>query len=61
MSIWYYRLDTVEEVGQPEMWLKAQPNLGKTVSYETYQQEVERAENSPSIIEVLFLFSKLLE
>lgn len=48
VSIWYYRLDTVEEVGQPEMWLKAQPNLGKTVSYETYQQEVERAENSPS-------------
>lgn len=48
VSIWYYRLDRVEEVGDPAMWKKANPNLGKTVSYETYQTEVERAENSPS-------------
>ena len=48
MSIWYYKLDSIEEVGQPEMWLKANPNLGKTVSYETYQLDVERAEKSPS-------------
>ena len=48
VSIWYYKLDTIEEVGQPEMWLKANPNLGKTVSYETYQLDVERAENAPA-------------
>lgn len=47
VSIWYYKLDSIEEVGQPEMWLKANPNLGKTVSYETYQLDVERAEKSP--------------
>ena len=48
VSIWYYKLDSIEEVGQTEMWLKANPNLGKTVSYETYQLDVERAEKSPS-------------
>lgn len=47
-SIWYYKLDNVSEVGNPEMWLKANPNLGKTVTYETYQLEVERAEKAPS-------------
>lgn len=48
VSIWWYKLDDLEEVGMPEMWVKANPNLGKTVLYETYQQEVERAENVPS-------------
>lgn len=48
VSIWYYRLDSIDEVGDPEMWIKANPNLGKTVSYETYQLEVERAEQSPA-------------
>ena len=48
VSIWYYKLDDIDEVGNPEMWLKAQPNLGKTVSYETYQLEVERAEKVPA-------------
>lgn len=48
VSIWYYKLDSIDEVGQPEMWLKANPNLGKTVTYETYQLDVERAEKSPS-------------
>lgn len=48
VSIWYYKLDDVNEVALPEMWVKAQPNLGKTVSYETYQLEVERAENVPA-------------
>lgn len=47
-SIWWYKLDSVDEVGSPDMWLKANPNLGKTVSYETYQTEVERAENAPA-------------
>lgn len=47
-SIWYYRLDNVEEVGDPNMWMKAQPNIGATVSYETYQRDVARAENVPS-------------
>ena len=47
-SIWWYKLDSVDEVGQPEMWLKANPNLGKTVSYDTYQRDVERAENAPA-------------
>ena len=48
VSVWYYKLDSIDEVGQPEMWLKAQPNLGKTVSYETYQLDVERAEKAPA-------------
>lgn len=48
VSIWYYKLDSVDEVAHPEMWLKANPNLGKTVTYETYQLEVERAEKAPS-------------
>lgn len=48
VSIWYYKLDSVGEVSQPEMWIKANPNLGKTVSYETYQLDVERAEKVPS-------------
>jgi phage terminase large subunit-like protein len=48
VSIWYYKLDDISEVGDPEMWLKANPNLGKTVSYETYQLDVERAENAPA-------------
>lgn len=47
-SIWYYRLDAIEEVGQPEMWPKANPNLGATVTYETYQLDVERAEKAPA-------------
>lgn len=47
-SIWYYRLDEVEEVADPSMWVKAQPNIGKTVSYETYHRDVERAENAPA-------------
>lgn len=47
-SIWWYKLDTIEEVGKPEMWLKANPNLGKTVSYETYQLDVEKAEHNPA-------------
>ncbi len=48
VSIWYYRLDDIEEVANPNMWQKAQPNIGKTVSYETYQRDVERAEKAPS-------------
>lgn len=47
-SIWWYKLDSVDEVGNPEMWLKANPNLGKTVTYETYQLDVDRAENAPA-------------
>lgn len=47
-SIWWYKLDSVDEVADPDMWLKANPNLGKTVSYETYQRDVERAENAPA-------------
>lgn len=47
-SIWWYKLDSIEEVGRPEMWLKANPNLGKTVTYETYQLDVERAEKAPA-------------
>ena len=46
-SIWYYRLDSVEEVGDPDMWPKANPNLPITVSYETIQLDVERAEKAP--------------
>lgn len=48
VSIWYYKLDDIKEVNDPSMWVKANPNLGKTVSYETYQLEVERAENAPA-------------
>ena len=48
VSIWYYKLDDVKEVAHPEMWMKAQPNIGKTVSYETYQLDVERAEKNPA-------------
>lgn len=48
VSIWWYKMDSVDEVGHPELWLKANPNLGKTVSYETYQLDVERAENAPA-------------
>ena len=48
VSIWYYKLDDVKEVADPAMWMKAQPNIGKTVSYETYQLDVERAEKNPS-------------
>lgn len=48
VSIWWYKLDSIEEVGQPEMWPKANPNLDHTVPYETYQSEVERAENVPA-------------
>ena len=48
-SIWWYKLDSIDEVADPSMWLKANPNLGHTVSYETYQLEVEKAENNPAI------------
>ena len=48
VSIWYYRLDNIDEVGDPSKWIKAQPNLGKTVTYDTYQLDVERAEKAPS-------------
>ena len=48
VSIWYYRLDDVNEVADPSTWLKANPNLGKTVSYETYQLDVDRAEKAPA-------------
>lgn len=48
VSIWWYKLDNIEEVANPDMWIKANPNLGKTVSYETYQLEVERAEKAPA-------------
>lgn len=48
VSIFYYKLDSIDEVAKPEMWLKANPNLGKTVTYETYQLEVERAEKAPA-------------
>ena len=48
VSIWWYKLDNIDEVGNPDMWIKANPNLGKTVSYETYQLEVERAEKVPA-------------
>lgn len=49
VSIWYYKLDDVKEVNKPEMWLKANPNLGKTVTYETYHLDVERAEKNPAV------------
>jgi len=48
VSIWHYKLDEVEEVGMPDMWLKANPNIGLTVTYDTYHLEVERAEKAPS-------------
>jgi phage terminase large subunit-like protein len=48
VSIWHYKLDEIEEVGNPAMWAKANPNIGITVSYETYQLDVERAENAPA-------------
>ena len=48
VSIWWYKLDSVDEVSDPEMWLKANPNLGKTVTYETYQLDVDRAEKAPA-------------
>lgn len=48
VSIWWYKLDSIEEVANPEMWIKANPNLGKTVTYETYQLDVERAEKAPA-------------
>lgn len=48
VSIWYYRLDDVKEVADPSMWIKANPNLGITVTYETYQMDVERAEQAPA-------------
>lgn len=48
VSIWWYKLDSIEEVNMPERWLKANPNIGKTVSYETYQLDVERAEKAPA-------------
>ena len=47
-SIWWYKLDSVDEVAMPDRWLKANPNLGKTVTYDTYQRDVERAENAPA-------------
>ncbi len=49
VSIWWYKLDDLDEVSDPEMWLKANPNLGKTVTYETYQLDVERAEKNPAV------------
>lgn len=48
VSIWWYRLDDIEEINDPFMWLKANPNIGKTVSYEAYQRDVERAEQAPA-------------
>ena len=48
VSIWWYKLDSIEEVNDPAMWIKANPNIGKTVSYETYQEDKERAEHIPS-------------
>lgn len=48
VSIWWYKLDSVDEIAEPEKWIKANPNIGKTVSYETYQLEVERAEKAPA-------------
>lgn len=48
VSIWYYKLDDLSEINDPSMWMKAAPNIGRTVSYETYQLDVERAEKSPA-------------
>ena len=49
VSIWYYKLDSIDEVNDPKMWIKANPNIGKIVSYETYHRDVERAEQNPSV------------
>ena len=49
VSIWYYRLDDPKEVSRPDLWVKANPNIGKTVSYEAYQRDVERAEKAPAV------------
>jgi len=49
VSIWYYKLDSIDEVNDPDMWVKANPNIGLTVSYETYQLDVERAEKNPAV------------
>lgn len=49
VSIWYYKLDDIQEVADPRMWIKANPNIGKTVTYETYQLDVERAEKNPAV------------
>lgn len=49
VSIWWYKLDSIDEVNDPEMWAKANPNIGKTVTYETYQLDVDRAEKNPSV------------
>ena len=49
VSIWWYKLDSIDEVNNPDMWIKAQPNLNRTVTYETYQIEVERAEKNPAV------------
>ena len=48
VSIWYYKLDSIDEVAHPDLWIKANPDIGKTVSYETYQLDVERAEKAPA-------------
>ena len=48
VSIWWYKLDSIDEVARPEMWLKANPNLGKTVTYETYQRDVDKMEIAPA-------------
>ena len=48
VSIWWYKLDSVDEIARPDLWVKANPNLGKTVTYDTYQLDVERAENAPA-------------
>ena len=48
-SIWWYKLDSIDEVAEPDKWIKANPNLGKTVTYETYQLDVERAEKAPAV------------
>lgn len=48
-SIWWYKLDSIDEVSNPEMWIKANPNLGKTVTYDTYQDDIERAEKNPAV------------
>lgn len=52
VSIWYYRLDSVDEVADPNMWEKAQPNIGKTVSYEVYQQDVERTKKLHRLVTI---------
>ena len=48
VSIWYYKLDSIDEISNPDLWVKANPNLGKTVSFETYQADVDRAEKAPA-------------